>query len=166
MKKVVLLICLFFIATTGFAQDYKFHSVFIYNFTRYIQWPPAEQQGDFVIGVLGSSGIIPHLEKMAETKRAGNQKFVIKKFNSVDEVTKCHMLFIPDNQSRHFGAAQSKLSGQPTLFISEKPGMGKEGSIINFIIVDGKYKFELNQSAAKSRNLKISSELTKFAILI
>jgi hypothetical protein len=75
--------------------DYRFHSVFIYNFTKYIQWPAEHQSGDFIIGVLGSSAISAELEKMAANKTVGAQKIVVKKFKSITEAADCHILFPP-----------------------------------------------------------------------
>ena len=40
------------------------------------------------------------------------------------------------------------------------------GSDINFIERDGRLGFELNQAAINKRKLKVSTELTRLAILI
>ncbi|MDQ3536542.1 MAG: YfiR family protein [Bacteroidota bacterium] len=147
------------------AQEYKYHPSFIYNFTKYIEWPASYQSGDFVIAVLGDSPIIQELEKMAENKSVGSQKFVIKKLKSASDIEKCHMLFIPVSKSKDLTQALEKLEGKPTLVVTEKPGMAK-GSGINFIMLEGKWKFELNKAATEKSNLKVSGDLAKFAIII
>lgn len=171
MKKVFkFIIPVLFVFLSAFnttdAQDYKFHSVFMYNFTKYIQWPASYQSGDFVIGVLGDSPILESLEKMAESKTVGAQKFSIVRYKNVEEISKCHMLFIPSNRSKFLKDAIAKTNGQSTLIITEKNGLGTEGSNINFVLVDGKWKFELNKSATEKSNLKVSGDLAKLAILI
>lgn len=148
------------------AQDYRIHSVFIYNFTKYIQWPSTDQSGDFIIGVLGNSPIVGSLEKLAQERKVGSRAMVIKKFSTVSEISKCHMLFIPENSSNDFEAALAKVSGQSTLIMTERKGLGSKGSGINFITVDGKQKFELNKSATEKAQLKVSTELTSLAIVI
>ncbi len=148
------------------AQEYKYHPSFIYNFTKYIEWPASYQSGDFVIAVLGDSPIIQELEKMAENKSVGSQKFVIKKLKSASDIEKCHMLFIPVSKSKDLTQALEKLEGKPTLVVTEKPGMANQGSGINFIMLEGKWKFELNKAATEKSNLKVSGDLAKFAIII
>lgn len=148
------------------SQDYRIHSVFIYNFTKYIQWPSSEQSGDFVIGVLGNSPIVASLEKLASERKIGTRSMVVKKFSSVAEITKCHMLFIPDRYSNDLEAALAKTGGQSTLIMTERNGLGAKGSNINFITVDGKQKFELNRAATDRAQLKVSNELTSLAIVI
>ncbi|MDO1447248.1 YfiR family protein [Rhodocytophaga aerolata] len=146
--------------------DYKFHSVFIYNFTKYIQWPAEQQAGDFVIGVLGNSSISEDLEKMAMNKTVGTQKIVVKKFKSAAEAGTCHILFIPNNSNVSFDDIQHKFKGKPTLLITEKTGLAQKGSGINFVLQDNKWKFELNEAATQSAGLKVSKELSKLAITV
>ncbi len=164
--KALLFSSLVFFSLQAQAQDYKYHPSYIYNFTKYIQWPTSYQSGDFVIAVLGDSPIIQELERMAENKSVGSQKFIIKKFKSVSEISKCHMLFIPVSKSKELSQALSVLAGQSTLVLTEKPGMASEGSGINFVLKEGKWKFELNKEATDKNSLKVSSELARFAILI
>lgn len=148
------------------AQDYRIHSVFIYNFTKYIQWPSSDQTGDFVIGVLGDSPIVASLEKLASERKIGTRTMVVKKFSSVDQISNCHMLFIPERSSDNLEAALAKIGSNSTLVMTERRGLGSKGSSINFITVDGKQKFELNKSATEKAQLKVSTELTSLAIVI
>jgi hypothetical protein len=169
MKKTLVFFALFFTATlASHAQaDYRFHSIFIYNFTKYIQWPAAQQSGDFVIGVLGNStSVIDELTKVTANKTVGTQKIVVKKFKSAAEAGDCHILFIPSSGSHNFDDVQSKLKGKPTLVITEKTGLAQKGSGINFIMQDNKWKFELNEAATQSAGLKVSRELSQLAISV
>lgn len=168
MKRVKLtfLLLLILMGQLSFAQDYKFHSVFIYNFTKYIQWPSSYQSGDFIIGVMGKSDITTNLQKMAEVKTVGSQKIVVKNYNTAAEVGKCHILFIPSQGSGDLENIIAQVGNNPTLVITERPGLGKKGSGINFILQSGKWKFELNRGALEASNLKVSGELAKLAIVI
>ena len=147
-------------------NEYRFHSVFMYNFTKYIQWPATAQTGDFVIGVMGNSPIISELEKMTANRLVGQQKIVVKKFNKIAEIVNCQMLFIPGADDLDFEAALAKLHGKSILVLTDKDGLGRKGSGINFVLVDGKWKFELNRDAMQNAGLKISQELTRLAILL
>ena len=169
MKKIILFFTLFFVGTlvTQAQTDYRFHSIFIYNFTKYIQWPAEQQSGDFVIGVLGNAtNVVEELTKITANKSVGAQKIVVKRFKSVAEAGACHILFIPSSGSNNFDNVQSTLKGKPTLVITEKSGLAQKGSGINFILQDNKWKFELNEAATQSSGLKVSRELTQLAISV
>jgi hypothetical protein len=146
--------------------DYKFHTVFIYNFTKYIKWPDEAPSNSFVIGVLGKSGIVDPLKEMAATKTVNGKPIEIKIFNTVEDIRECHMVFLPTDRSKDMAALRTKLASQPTLIISEKAGLAQQGSAINFILSDGRWKFEINQAITELHKLKISQELVKFAVKV
>lgn len=169
MKKIYGIVILFVVfllsGSSLFAQqvDYKYHSLFMYNFTRYIKWPDAAVGNEFVIGVVGKSPITEHLEKMAQTKTVNGVPIVVKVFKNPTEITNCQMLFLPENYSSKFEEIKDLLNGKHTLVISEKPGLAKKGSDINFIVNNGRWNFEMNQASTNLRSLKVSNELSKFA---
>lgn len=155
-----------FIFNSGLAQNYKMHSVFIFSFTRYIQWPDAYNGGDFEILVLGDSPILSELKAMAQAKKVGDRTIKVTKINSPSEIRKCNILFIPAAKSTEISEVLGKVTSQSILVVTEEPGLGAKGSNVNFITKDGKLAFELNQGAASRQGLKVSNELSRLAILI
>jgi hypothetical protein len=167
MKRYLLVVVFFaFNAIAGMAQNYKMHTVFIFSFTRYIQWPSTYNGGDFEILVLGDSPIVEELKSMAQVKKVGDRPIKITKINSPSEIRKCNILFIPASKSEKIDEVLGKVTTQSILVVTEEPGLGAKGSNVNFIIKEGKLAFELNQGAASKQGLKISNELSRLAILI
>jgi hypothetical protein len=152
--------------TIAFGQNYQLHSVFIYSFTKYIQWPADYNQGDFEINVLGDSPMLAELKKLSELKKVGNRTIKVTNLNSVADLRKCNILFVPAAKSNQLGEVLAKLGSNATLVITEQAGLGAKGSAINFITKDGKVAFELNQGALTKHGLKASIELIRLAILI
>ena len=144
----------------------KIKAMFVYNFTKYIEWPQSYKQGNFIIGVLGNSPIFAELSNMANAKKAGAQSFEIKNFTSPASISKCHMLIIASDITTGFNDALSKLKDHNTLIITEKAGLTKQGSAINFVVQNNKQAFELNKANAEKYDLKVSSNLMALAIVI
>jgi uncharacterized protein DUF4154 len=155
-----------FISFSSFGQEAKYKSVFIYNFTKHFEWPVSYRTGNFVIGVLGNPVIISELENVTSGKKAGSQLIAVEKYKDISEIGKCHILFLPSNKSKDIAAVIQKIGTNPTLLVSEKDGLAKSGSAINFIIKDGKIKFELNKNTVTKQGLKISSYLETLAIIV
>jgi hypothetical protein len=149
-----------------YAQNHKLESVFIYSFTRYVIWPESHNQGDFEILVLGEAPIVDELRKMAAAKKVGERNIRVTQINTLDEIKKCNILFIPSSKSPEFTDVVTKINTQPILIITDEPGLGMKGSDINFIVKDGKLRFELNQAAVARQNLKVANELSRLAIQI
>lgn len=170
MKKVnALLIATLLITGSAFAQERPMHEVYsmmVFNFTKYVQWPDHTATGEFVIGVIGNNDVFKTLETWYGGKPRGSKTYVIKKFSNSSEVTDCHVLFIDKSKSGEFDAVNAKVQGKGTLLITDKNGLGEKGSGINFKTVDNKLKFELNQKAIETANLKVSGALSSMAILI
>lgn len=166
MKKAFLFMMLVTAGNTLLAQTAKYQSVFIYSFTRYIIWPDTHNTGDFEILVLGDSPIVEDLQQMAQTKKVGDRAIKITKIGSVAEIRKANILFVSASKAAEIDNVVNKVNTQPTLIVTEEPGLGAKGSNINFITKDGKLAFELNQAAMTKRNLKASTELSRLAIMI
>jgi hypothetical protein len=140
--------------------------MFIYNFSRLIEWPANYKNGPFVIGVLGSSDIHQQLQVYTKGKRVGSQPITVKVFNSPGEISTCHILFIPFNSTKLMPNILSGVSGKSTLLVTEKNGAIEEGSAINFVVVGDKLKFELSQGNAVKYSIKVSSKLNEMAYKI
>jgi len=169
IKKIKLLAAALLISGCAFSQDrpmHEVHSMMVYNFTKYVQWPDHAGGGEFVIGVIGSTDIYNTLNGWYGGKPRGAKTYIIKKFNSAADVTECHVLYIDKSKSGEFDTVNDKLKGKGTLIITDKSGLGEQGSAINFKLVDNKLKFELNQKAIEASNLKVSGALSSMAILI
>ena len=169
MKKTKLLAAALLISGCAFSQDrpmHEVHSMMVYNFTKYVQWPDHAGGGEFVIGVVGNTDIYNTLNGWYGGKPRGTKTYIIKKFNSAADVTECHVLYIDKSKSGEFDNVNDKLKGKGTLIITDKSGLGEQGSSINFKLVDNKLKFELNQKAIEASNLKVSGALSSMAILI
>lgn len=147
-------------------QNYDKYTIYIYSFTRYIQWPDSHNQGDFEILVLGDSPIIEKLKAMANHKKIGDRSITVTKISNISEIKKCNMLFLPADKSTMLNDVLRKADAQGMLIITEQSGLGSQGSCINFTTKDGKLVFELNKIAITKQNLKASIELTRLATMI
>lgn len=170
MNKKILITILIIVSgiASTFAQDAKYKALFIYNFTKHIEWPAEAKTGDFIIGIVGHSELYNNLSGITTGKKAGSQNIVVKKFKNPDELSDCHILFLGTGQSggSKFEMVMAKTTGKSTLIVTERAGMAKKGSVINFVVQAGKIKFELNKTNATDHNLTISSYLENLAIVL
>ena len=142
----------------------KVKAVYLYNFTRYFEWPTSMREGNFVIATIGSNaGLQGELTKLAKAKMVNNQKIELKSAASIGEVGKCNMLYLLGDNSSLLSDAIKHYKGKGTLVICEKMGMAKAGATINFITSENKQTFELNNSSVQKANLKVSADLKLMA---
>lgn len=147
----------------------KIHSIYIYHLTKYFLWPEGFSQKKFNIGVFGSEGaaVRKELETMAKSIKANGQEISIKQFNTPDEISlDCHILYVPYESSNYLNEILMRTQKHPVLVISAKEGLGKVGSPVNLITIDGKTSFELNEDAIEKRTLKFVQQLKAIAIIL
>ncbi len=172
MSKVLYTLCLCIILTFGsvsvFAQTASvFQAVYIYNFTRYVIFPPARLTGEYVIGVFGKSDVTPQLEKTAALKKVAGLTLKIVVFDTPASITDCHILFVPLRYNGRVPEIAAALRGKITVIATEGTGMAADkigGSIT--IVAETEKKFEINRARVESMNVKISSELLKLANIV
>ena len=172
MKKTLFILLSFVLLTSSTVvkpgdseeANAKIKAIYIYNFTKYIEWPTEYQEGSFVIGFIGSSSaLLNELSKLASTKKAGNQSIEIRNISKIDDNAKYHIIFILPDNSAQLNEVITKVKGKSTLIITEKPGLVQKGAGINFIVKDNKQKIELSEENINKYKLKVADKLVDLA---
>ncbi len=145
----------------------KIKTIYIYNFTKYIEWPESYKEGNFVIGVLGTSvPLVTELNKMASSKTVGTQKFEIKPVSTAAECAKCHIIYILTDNSSQLADVLGKVKGKSALIVTDKSGLATKGAAINFFVDGNKQKIELNRSNIEKYKLKVASTLVEMSVQV
>jgi uncharacterized protein DUF4154 len=169
LKTTVCLVLLFALSSFQEKQiisEPTIKALFVYNFTKYVEWPVEKDRAHIIIGFYGESTIIEELKKVCANKKVKNKEVEIRQANNVSEAEKCDIFFIPRNESEDFKYLNDQLQGKGVLIITEEKGMAQKGAAINIIEIDDKIRFELNENSIKHAGLKISSQLLSLAIKI
>ena len=165
-KQSITFCCLLLIAGTALAQsgvnDPNIKSVFIYTFTKYISWPGDDNI--FKIGVLkADQRMVTALTEMARKKSTDARQILIEEYSNIDQIEDCEIVFIPASQSDAFFQLRDR-DTRHMLIVTEREGLGSQGSSINFIEVDGRIKFEINRAVIEEQGLKVASTLMALGI--
>jgi hypothetical protein len=154
-----LLLCLVLFAFTNKikAQEEKFKAIFIYNFTKYINWPP--KPGDFIITVLGNDAITGEIESIATKKTVGNSKIKVNTISSASDIGNCHIIYVSGGKADLLQQVAQKARELNILFITDKQNACSLGADINFINNGGKLTFEISKQNIENCGLQINSTL-------
>lgn len=147
-------------------SEYQVKATFLFNFTRYVQWPATSfetTQSPFVIGILGHDPFGPYLKETVAGENVHGHPIIIQKYSEVDEIKNCHILFINISQPSKLESAMQAVSKKGVLTIGDAGNFMQKGGILKFYDAEGKIKFEINPERAKAAELTISSQLMKLA---
>ncbi len=140
----------------------KIKAVFIYNFTKYIEWPEEVKEGDFKIGVYNNPDLLAELETTAQVKKIGRRKMEIIPIKELNQVNDLHILYVGDFNQFGMDEIYLQIGNKPTLLVTSKAN--NPGSMINFIVIGKRQKFELNKTECKKQNLSVNPTLANLAI--
>lgn len=178
MKAPNILIIIFFLislllgSTASQAQqlDNKLVSLYVLNFTKYIEWP-ASGHNEFVIGVVGNTTAFTELSKMANGRKTAGKSIVVKQIQAADatDAKSYQILLIAESESNRLKAICDALKGSPVLVITEKMGLARKGAAISMFLDDDddyKTKFELNKGVLDNIGLKVAAELITMSVQV
>lgn len=145
----------------------KIKSLFIYNFSKYVEWPSEMREGNFVIGIYGDyPSLSVELNRMASLKKKGNQTIEIANFNATSTINKCHILFVSSQSSDQLDTLIKEISGKNILLVADGEGLAKKGAGISLYDSQNKQRMEINPGNVEKYKLKISSQLMALATVV
>jgi hypothetical protein len=151
---------------SSFDVNSKIKAVFLYNFTRYFEWPEKKKLNNFVIYVVGKNeNLITELKNLAKSKKVGNQDIEIKNSPAFDPAITSHIIYFTPDISKPVSDAASKNKNKGALVVAETPGACKSGASINFIYTENKLKFEYSKNTAVKAGLKTNEDFKALAAI-
>jgi len=148
-------------------KEYQLKAAFLYNFSKFVQWPPdrfADETSPIVIAVLGQSPFGDELNRLVRERLVNGRAIEVRPISSVADIPRAHILFVPAGAEPLLNAGPLVAPG--VLTVGESAGFAARGGIIRFILVEEKVRFEIDQGSAKRAGLKLSGQLLKLATII
>lgn len=142
----------------------RIKAAFLYKFAAYVEWPRdtfADAQTPIVIGVAGADGLARELEQAVVGRQVGGRALEVRRLARGESASDCcQILFVGAGHER--GRATQLLAdarGRPVLTVTETATEHPKGSIINFLAVDDRIRFDISREAAERNGLQVRSQL-------
>jgi hypothetical protein len=150
-------------------QASQVKAAFLYNFAKFVEWPPgtfADDRTAITLGFFDEEPMAGALEAL-QGKVVQGRRLEVKRSRSIEEVRKCQIFFVSTARKAGLPQILGALKNSPVLIVTDEvDNFAKLGGIINFIIVEDKIHFEICVENARQAGLNISSQLLKLAKLI
>ena len=151
----------------GSAVEYQVKAAFLFKLARFVEWPAhkfTQPDSPLIIGVVGTDPFGGLLEEAVQDKRINDHTVIVRHIVSMQELRKCHMIFISRSESARLNPILSEVRGDNVLTVSDSDNFTGHGGMINFIMVANRVQFQINASAASHAGLKISSKLMQLSV--
>jgi hypothetical protein len=145
-------------AQASFSAD-AVKAAFLMRFGDYVSWPTQPvSRSNFVIAVIGAPSVAAQLRRMPMDRLIDGRTPEIREVSSANALAEEDILFIGAEASPSVTRI-AVTSRNPCLIVTEQSGALEEGSMINFVLIDQRVRFEVSLPAAEARGLKLSSRL-------
>jgi hypothetical protein len=145
--------------------DNPTRAVYIFDMARYIDYGPGfADSAVFKIGVLdNTSELFWEMGNLAKTRKTIQGKPVqLVVFRSEDKILHTQILYVNKNSGFNLNKIKAKLEGHQTMLITE--GYEFRESMINFVAVNDKPKFEANDDLIKKNGMAVNQLFLGLAI--
>jgi Serine phosphatase RsbU, regulator of sigma subunit len=146
-------------------MDNSSKAVYIFDMARYIDYGPGFADSSvFKIGVLdNTSELFWAMGNLARTRKTIQNKPVqLVIFRSEEKILHTQILFVSKSSGFNLNKIRAKLEGHQTMLITE--GFEFRESMINFVVVDGKPKYEANNDLIRKAGMKVDELFLGLAI--
>lgn len=150
--------------------EYEVKAVYLYNFSKFIEWPAnasAATRDHLVIGVIGDDPFGPLLDETVRPKSvADDPRLVVRRFTRLEDVVNANILFISSSEAERLPQILRILDGASVLTVGEMDRFAERGGMIALKLEDKKVRFDINLDSVRRANLKLSSHLLKLARIV
>jgi hypothetical protein len=153
-------------AQTRAPTEHQVQIAFLYNFAKFVEWPPdAFQDSDsrFTLCIAGADPFGKELEENLDGKTIQDKKLVLKRIADPAEAQSCQVLFISASEEARLNDFLGPVGRSPVLTVSDMDHFIQRGGIVGFTLEQRRVRFNVNLRAADHAGLKMSSELLKLA---
>ena len=147
-------------------SEYQLKAAFLYNFGKFVEWPPeafASSNSAFTIGIIGDNPFGDFLARAVEKKNLNGHPLQVKQFKSLSELKGCHILFVSLSERKRLAEILRAVRGAAVLTVSEIENFLAPGGMIQFYMEGNKVRFAIKDAAAKESGLRISFKLLSLA---
>jgi hypothetical protein len=146
--------------------EYRIKAAFIYKFGGFVEWPhEAFESPDspLTIGVIGPPDVMQAVQLTTASQRVNGRAVSVRKLAFGDPMSGLHILFITRSDAASLAGALAAARGRAVLTVTETEPPARLDSIINFVIVEDKVRFDIALPPADASGLKISARLLAVA---
>jgi hypothetical protein len=150
------------------ASEYQVKAAFLYNFTKFVEWPPSAFQNEsapFLVCIVGDNPFGEDLRQVVHGQKVGGRELMLLGKGTMADPTGCHLLFLGRSERERTAEVLAAVRDANVLTVGETEGFLEQGGVIRFTLQDGKVRFEISPEAAQRAGLKMSSKLLRLANL-
>jgi hypothetical protein len=155
--------------TVPATDEYQVKAAFLYNFAKFVEWPPQVFNGagdPIAICLFGQNPFGTALEEAVKDKFITGRTLVVREVSDFRKTPGCQILFVSSSAHERWRATLAGTTQTGMLTVGDTEGFAEEGGMVNFKLDGGKIRIQVNVNAAERAQVRISSKLLMLAEIV
>ena len=155
-------------APAAVSLEYAVKATYLYKLAPFVNWPPDEFTSatePFRICVAGEDPFDDYLTRAVAGRSFGTHPFEVRQVDALTPDVQCQIVFISHLASQTIAQALAAVDGKPMLTVIDSAARDRAG-IVQFVMDQGRVRFEINTGAAARHHITISSKLLNLALAV
>lgn len=144
-------------STLSREQECEKKSLFLYNFTKHVEWPIEYNGTEFVIGVAGDDQTVKQLQEFMQQKKVSGKKIIVEKYK---KGARYNVVYVTSSNSYNFAGIKSMVKKNKTLLVTDD---NLSGSHITFLIDQDKVRYIVDKISIEKTGMKVGQELMRYS---
>jgi hypothetical protein len=143
----------------GSAQR-RIKAAYLFRFAHYVTWPPeafARPDSPLVLGVAGDEALRAELQRVVAGKTVHGRVVQVRSVAAADPGAELHVLYGGALSAGARASLQRALAGRPVLVVSDLTHAKALNSMVSFVPVDDRVRFDVDLAPLTAGGLKVSA---------
>ena len=151
---------------SGGTPEYAVKAAYLYNFTRFVEWPEDSLRRTLTMCIYGKSPVSGFLEDAVHGKFTDRGPISVRRLSEGDDNWQsCHLIFFASIKPSKLHAVLNELKGHCILTVGESEAFAEDGGMITLVVEGDRIRFDVNLDAAREAHLNVSSRLAALSRL-
>jgi hypothetical protein len=149
--------------------EYQVKAAFLYNFVKFVEWPPdvfEDGKIPITLCVFGYDPFGSALDEVIAGKTLNSRSVVVQRINKLPDLKACQLVFVSGREDKHLPEILNNLEGVSTLVVGEGENFAKHRGGIQFFFENKQLRFAVNVDAIQRTRLRVSSKLLALARIV
>jgi YfiR/HmsC-like len=149
--------------------EYEIKAGFLFNFTKFVEWPSGSfvnAGAPIILGIVGESPFGNLLIEAVAGKSVNGRLVQVRQMGENQNLQSCQILFVAPKDKRHAAKILEKLKGASVLTVGEGSSFSQSGGMIAFLVEGNKVRLEIDLQSVADAHLKISAKVIAVARIV
>ena len=156
-------VCSPFAQISQSAPEHEVKAAFLFNFTKFVTWPPMPANGPFRVCVVADQPTTVAIDRAMQDETILGRKTETIIPASTEQARSCQVLFVGRDAAARGETLSAAVRQHPVLTVGDAGDFLERGGIIQFVLEEGRIRFDMNLAHASRAHLSINARMLRVA---